>query len=89
MALNKRTRGKTLGTPDRSYTLSPFCSVAPLVGVQALSRSKDSTLLQCRPTLGPASWKSSYKHYSSIGQSWQPWAGSEDSQAREAEFLGP
>ena len=71
-----------------SYLLRTFCSIAPWIDIQALSRSQNFWVLRCNPTLIRASWKSSHTHYSFIGQSWQPQAGSGDRQVRKVELLG-
>ena len=71
-----------------AYILRAFCSIAPRIDIQALSRSQNFWVLRCNPTLILASWKPSHTHYSFIGQSWQPQAGSGDRQVRKVELLG-
>lgn len=68
--------------------LEPFVQEALWLMLKLFSVLKIARFSGIARPLGPASWKSSYKHYSSIGQSKQPQAGSGDSQAREVGFLG-
>lgn len=68
------------------YILRSLCSTARVLDAQSFPSTQRCMVLEYKPTLCPASRKSSQKSYSSIVWSWQPQEGQETARPETLHF---